>query len=70
MEESSQIHGKEIIRVQFQNQNRNLVILERRDSVTIFEAHGRVEAFNTLHRTNLKVISHDIADFALNTGET
>ena len=65
-----QVHGKELVRLQFRDQTRNLVVLSGEDSTSFFDAHQTVEAFNTRHRTNLRVVSHNVADFALNVGDT
>jgi hypothetical protein len=65
-----QIHGKELVRLQFRDQTRKLVVLSSRDSTSIFDAHQTVEAFNTRHRTNLRVVPHNVADVALNVGDT
>jgi hypothetical protein len=86
---AAQVHGKELIRLQFRDQShrsnrvkyvlrylrskkhsRNLVVLSGEDSTSIFDAHQTVEAFNTRHRTNLRVVPHNVADFALNVGNT
>lgn len=67
---AAQVHGKELVRLQFRDQTRNLVVLSGRDSTSIFDAHQTVEAFNTRHRTNLRVVPHNVADFALNVGDT
>ncbi|MFH1684795.1 MAG: hypothetical protein ABH983_00660, partial [Candidatus Micrarchaeota archaeon] len=67
---AAQIHGKELVRLQFRDQTRNLVVLSGRNSTGIFNVHTTVEAFNALHGTNLRVVPHDVADVALNVGET
>ncbi|MBU0527540.1 hypothetical protein KKE92_03610 [Candidatus Micrarchaeota archaeon] len=67
---AAQIHGKELIRLPFRDQTRNLVVLRGRNSTGIFNVHTTVEAFNALHGTNLRVVPHDVADVALNVGET
>jgi len=86
---AAQVHGKELIRLQFRDQShrsnrvkyvlrylrskkhsRNLVVLSGDHSTSIFDAHQTVEAFNTRHRTNLRVLPHNVADFALNVGDT
>ncbi len=67
---AAQVHGKELVRLPFRDQTRNLVVLSGRDSTSIFDAHQTVEAFNTQHRTNLRVVPHNVADFALNIGDT
>ncbi len=65
-----QIHGKELVRLQFQDQTRNIVVLRGRDSTSAFDAHQTVEAFNSHHGTNLRVIPHNVAEFALSVGDT
>jgi len=65
---AAHVHGKELIRLQFRDQTRNIVVLSGRDSTSIFDAHQTVESFNTRHRTNLRVVPHNVADFALNVG--
>lgn len=67
---NTEIHGEELIRVNFRNQPRNLVVLRGRNSTGIFDTHAAVESFNSVHGTALRVVPPDVADFALNAGET
>lgn len=66
----AQIHGKKLVRLQHREENRNLVVLRGSGSTRMFNVHPLVEAFNKEHGTNLKVVAHDVADTALNVGET
>ncbi len=65
-----QIHGKELLKVNVQGQPRNLVVLRGGESTRLFDAHPLVEGFNAEHRTGLSVVSHKVADAALNDRKT
>ena len=67
---AAQVHGKELVGLQFRDQTRNIVILSGRDSTSAFDAHQTVESFNTRHGTNLRIVPHNVADFALSVGDT
>lgn len=64
----AQIYGKELLKVQIDGQLKNLLVLRREGSTNLFDAHPLVEAFNIEHRTDLKIISHEVSDVALNVG--
>jgi len=66
----NQVHGKELLKVQVQGEPKNLVVLRGNGSTKLFDAHPLVEGFNAEHGTSLTVISHKVADVALNVGET
>jgi hypothetical protein len=63
------IHGKNLLRVQAEGQQKNLLVLRGAGSTPLFEAHLRVEEFNSEHGTNLRVVSHKVADAALTGGQ-
>jgi hypothetical protein len=75
-----QIHGKELIRLQVQGQPKNLLVLRNYESrpgvqidpklTKLFDAHPLVESFNAEHGTHLSVVSHRVADIALDVQET
>ncbi|MFH1221455.1 MAG: hypothetical protein V1492_00030 [Candidatus Micrarchaeota archaeon] len=66
----TQFHGKELVKMQVQDQPKNLLVLRRSRTTRLFDVHPLVEAFNAEHGTNLKVVSHKVADVALTVGET
>ena len=66
----TQIHGKELLRISVQGQLKNLIVLRGKCSTKLFGAHPLVESFNKEHGMGLTVISHPVADVALNVGET
>ncbi len=65
----TQIHGKELIKMQIQGNPKNLLVLRNYRTTRFFDIHPLVEEFNAEHGTNLRVISHKVADVALNVGE-
>lgn len=66
----TQIKGKKLLKVQVGGQPKNLVVLREADSTKLFNAHPLVEAFNRENGTNLRVISHKVADVAQTVGDT
>ena len=66
----TQIHGKELLRISVQGQPKNLIVLRGNGTTRLFEGHSLVEALNKEHGMGLTVISHPVADVALNVGET
>jgi hypothetical protein len=66
----NKIHGKELLKVQAGGQTKNLIVLRGDDTTEFFKAHPLVEAFNNKHGTGLTVVSHPVADIALNFGKT
>jgi len=64
------IHGKELLKVQAGGQTKNLIVLRGNGTTRLFEGHPLVETLNKEHGTGLTVVSHSVADIALNVGET
>lgn len=63
------LDGKRVIQFQHQNRTVSLVVV-RKESGRIFEAHLAVEEINKAHGTDLRVISHALADTLLTTSPT
>ena len=62
-----QLQGSELIKLSVQDKPKNLVVLRGNGSSRLFEAFPLVEAFNAEHKTNLTVLSHDVADVSIDT---
>ncbi len=70
MHDTAEIQGEGLIRVEFRGHARDLLILRGRNSTGIFDTHATVESFNAAHGTALRVVPPDVADVALNAGES
>lgn len=56
-----ELSGKKLLKVQFQGQSKNIIILDRHTKP--FDVHPLVENLNTRHETGLKLLDSNAANF-------
>lgn len=66
------VYGESLLKVPVQEKQKNLLVLGFKANVLmdLFDVHPLIESLNQEHGTNLKVISHRVADIALNFGKS